>query len=731
MTAVRRPAFIAAVCMLLSMLAAAGAGFTGILIAAALLLLGGVAVFFVPRFSLKSTFVLALCVCAVSVLILGWRQQSVLGPPERYYGQKAVVTARILDDPVYKGDTLHYRCGLLEASAGGEPGGMSFYLTSREALAAEPYDTVRCEVYFYRPSGSGIDRFASENIALMASLNHYGIEPEVVSAQSRPVMYQIIKLRRYIKSFFTQNLPGDAGTILTATIIGDRSGLSEETYSDFNTAGLTHIICVSAAHLTIIAGLFMRLLRRIGLGQRVSAALCLPLVLFICAMCGFSPSIVRAGIMYAIYLISQILLREPDTLNSLSVSVIIMLLFNPLYVVSLSFLMSVFSLFGMLAFGRSIDAAIRRIPLIGRVNWAVTAMSATLAANLAITPLVLLFFNRYSMVFVVGNLLVMPIVSAMMIFSLSAVFISAVPILGAAAQAPLWLAGMLAKYMKAAAALTAKIPLASVYTGELYITLCLAAILFIAGIYLLFGCRKRPRFMALLCLFVLLAGVGSRMLFGRDMVTLAMPNLYSGTAVIVRKNGRTALFGCGADKYSAAGISSAMAELGIGELDIIVIPSYNTDVAGGAAGVLGEIKAKALWLPPPDEQSPYYHAVAAAMGERDIIGESQIDICDLEIYVSPAGSVFVYSRDFTAVFPSLDEPVIDTAFTISIGVPGVMKSTPGAGMYVFCGRELEVAAQWYRDAGKNVKCSSAHQVVYLSGGRMAVNSIPTRSILQP
>jgi len=731
MMAVKRPAFTAAVCMLLSMLAAVGAGFTGIVIIAALLLLGGAALFFMPRFSLKSAIMLALCVCAISILVLGWRQRNVLDPPQQYYDQKADISARLLDDPVRRGDSLHYRCSLLESSVGGEPDGMSFYLVSRDLLEVEPYDTVRCEVYFYRPSGSGVDRFASENTALLASVNHYGIEPEVTPAASRPVMYQIIKLRRYIKSFLSENLPGDAGAILTATVIGDRSGISEETYSNFNIAGLAHIICVSGVHLTIIAGLFMRLFKSIGIRHRISAALCLPVVLFICAVCGFSPSIVRAGIMYAVYLLSQILLKEPDTLNSLSISVIIMLLVNPLYVVSLSFLMSVFSLFGMMAFSKSIDLAIkRRVPFLCRVPWLVNIVSATLAANIAITPLVLLYFNQYSLVFVLGNLLVMPIVSAMLLSGLLAVFISAVPVLGAAAQAPLWLAGMLAKYMKSAAALAAKIPFARAYTGELYVMMCLAAVLFIVGIYLVFNRAKRAKLLSVLCVLVLLSGIGSHVAFEYDVVTVAVPNIYSGTAVILRKNGSAALLGCGADKYAAAGISSAMAELGISELDLVVIPSYNADVAGGAAEVLGRVKTKAVLMPPPDEKSPYYHAVSAAAGEHTLIGELEMALNGLEFVMSPAGGMYISSSDFTIAIPAVDEPVNNAEFTLSIGVPGAVKNTPGAGMFMFCGRELEATAQWYREAGKQSRCSSQHQIVHMSGGRMTVSRIPSRSILQ-
>lgn len=91
--------------------------------------------------------------------------------------------------------------------------------------------------------------------------------------------------------------------------------------------------------MLIFAVVFRR--KRIGAGVSIIA------LLVFMAVTGFSPTVVRAGIMQIIFLIGLMIFRSPEPFNSLGFSVLVICLLNPYSCADFGFLMSVGATFGI------------------------------------------------------------------------------------------------------------------------------------------------------------------------------------------------------------------------------------------------------------------------------------------------------------------------------------------------------------------------------------------------
>ncbi len=147
-------------------------------------------------------------------------------------------------------------------------------------------------------------------------------------------------IRQRIAAFYERNLPGEEPSVLSAMVLGDKSGMDTEVKDLFSAAGIAHLLAVSGLHISLVAMSVYKLLRKLKLSFAVSAAGAIPAAFFYCQLTGASVSGMRAFLMFAIYLLSQVLGEEYDMLTAIGVAALIILLRNPLAVFDTGFVFS-------------------------------------------------------------------------------------------------------------------------------------------------------------------------------------------------------------------------------------------------------------------------------------------------------------------------------------------------------------------------------------------------------
>lgn len=142
------------------------------------------------------------------------------------------------------------------------------------------------------------------------------------------------KLNHLINTSFKTEI----SSLLNGLILGNKSTIPDDVYKDFQRSGLAHLLAVSGGNVGVLCAfievLFRKVLKVYGRGVNL---IIIGIIVIFAIITGLSPSVVRASIMAIIYYLGRIIYRNPDTLNSLAVAAVLMLVINPLYLLTLDF----------------------------------------------------------------------------------------------------------------------------------------------------------------------------------------------------------------------------------------------------------------------------------------------------------------------------------------------------------------------------------------------------------
>ena len=208
---------------------------------------------------------------------------------------------------------------------------------------------------------------------------------------------------------------GTVAGLLQAELIGDRSGISQELSNRFSEAGVSHLFAVSGLHCAFLLTLLSLLIG--PQRRRMLAAVGIATLLFYMFMVGMTPSVVRACIMQFFLLLAPLCMRDADPPTSLAAALLVILLFNPYAIASVSLQLSFSSMLGLiLVTPRVYDFFSQRIKPEKRWLRAVCAFllstfSSTLGAMVFTVPLTAYYFGVFSTVAPLAGLFCIPLAS--------------------------------------------------------------------------------------------------------------------------------------------------------------------------------------------------------------------------------------------------------------------------------------------------------------------------------
>jgi competence protein ComEC len=232
----------------------------------------------------------------------------------------------------------------------------------------------------------------------------------------------------------------EAQAVLKALIIGDRSQITPQTRQRFNRSGVGHLLAISGLHIGIVATVAFFCLNALMVrvkpllwrawSRKTAAFLSLLPVFAYGLIAGFSPSTQRAVIMVAVFLMTFLFQRDQDSLNTLALAALVILVTNPPSLFAISFQLSFAAVFAIIyGFSRLQDRhAMPREQLKHRRRLRLGSKLASffLVSFFAVCgtlPLAAYYFNQISLVGLGANLIVVPLVGSITIpMGLAALF---------------------------------------------------------------------------------------------------------------------------------------------------------------------------------------------------------------------------------------------------------------------------------------------------------------------
>ena len=158
-------------------------------------------------------------------------------------------------------------------------------------------------------------------------------------------------IRERCREHVYELLPGREAGVLTAMLLGERSGVDRELKELYRQSGIAHVLAISGLHVSLIGAALMWLLRMIRLSRRKASILTILLLLLYGALTGFSPATLRAVLMLTAVNLGGVLRRTADPATSMGTALFLILMIQPYRITSTGMLMSFLAVCGVLASG--------------------------------------------------------------------------------------------------------------------------------------------------------------------------------------------------------------------------------------------------------------------------------------------------------------------------------------------------------------------------------------------
>ena len=232
------------------------------------------------------------------------------------------------------------------------------------------------------------------------------------------LLVYIQKVRQIIINKARTILPEETSEILLGIILGEKSKIKESDISNFKLSNMSHILAVSGMHVSyIIIGVSFILKK---LPRREMQIISIIFLIFFTALTNFTPSVVRAVSMAIISILSKLLHKKDDFLNSIFFSLLIILLYNPYLLQNIGLQLSFLGTFGIYLFMGNFKELINKF-----ANKEIADILAlSMSAQVMILPITMLEFNMLSMSFILSGFVATFLVSVIFLYGVINISIS-------------------------------------------------------------------------------------------------------------------------------------------------------------------------------------------------------------------------------------------------------------------------------------------------------------------
>lgn len=263
--------------------------------------------------------------------------------------------------------------------------------------------------------------------------------------------------------FLDQSLQEPQNHLMKSVLFGNQGYLEEDLQETFSQTGTAHIIAISGLHVGILVIIFTVFFKTLGLGKRLYLWLILGILFLYGYLIGFPISMLRAGMMYGLYILAFYQNRPYDGLHALAVVGVVSLLINPLTLFTVSFQLSFTATSSIILLYPKFAKGLMFLPKLLR-----GLVAVTLAAQLGTLPLMAYYFGQISIISIVANLLLMPTMGMLLSLGLAGIFMSFIALpLGMAVN---FFTNGLLTYQIALLRLIQKIPGAFIEIGTIHFT---------------------------------------------------------------------------------------------------------------------------------------------------------------------------------------------------------------------------------------------------------------------
>lgn len=405
--------------------------------------------------------------------------------------------------------------------------------------------------------------------------------------------------------------PQGGSALVAGLAIGDETPMTSELVDEMRLSGLSHLTAVSGGNVAIVVGAVIGIawLLRLPMALRVMAALIA--IVFYAIVVHPEPSVLRAGVMGAVVVLSLFVGGRRPGPSVLSVAVLVLVVLVPSLSVSWGFALSVAATGGIVMLTPMMREKVKNHPWGSRVpDPIVIAAALTLAAQLATAPVLLAMGAYVGVAAVPANVVAMPVVPLVTIAGLGAGIIGLVPGMKVVADVIAWIGAMAGEWIAQVARIAASVDVLRV-RGT--VTLAIVAAVLIAALFLLWPLLS-GRLNAVLAagaICVLSAAIWwawqslERRSWPPANWVMVQCDVGQGDALVIAPSGNAGAVVVDTG-ISAKRIDQCLADVRVEHISVLVLTHFHADHVNGITGVFNGRRVDSVISTPalvPEEQA--------------------------------------------------------------------------------------------------------------------------------
>lgn len=207
--------------------------------------------------------------------------------------------------------------------------------------------------------------------------------------------------------------------ILLGILLGNDEGIESKTKQNFIGSNLSHILAVSGMHVAYVIAITSCILTVLKIGKKKTQIITILLLIFFMLLTNNTPSVRRACTMAILSIIAILIGRKSDNINNMAVSLLIILIQNPFYILNTGLILSYTATLGIiLLLAKEKEEEIKPLQKIKKL------IQVSISAYIAILPVNMLLFRTISLTFIFSNILISFIIGIIIMLG----FIISIPI---------------------------------------------------------------------------------------------------------------------------------------------------------------------------------------------------------------------------------------------------------------------------------------------------------------
>lgn len=217
---------------------------------------------------------------------------------------------------------------------------------------------------------------------------------KILKENSNPFIKLKNKVIKHVNSY-------KDSTYLYAFILGKTELISDEVLTSYRENGISHLFALSGLHVSIFSSILLFILKKLRFKEILNYVIIFIFLLLFSFITGFSPSILRATLLFFLLGINKVFYLNIRTLDILYLVFIILVIINPFIIYNLSFILSFTAAFFLIF---SSD-------LLKGKNYFVSLFKVSLLSYFASLPLSIYYFGYTNLLGTILNLVFVPLVS--------------------------------------------------------------------------------------------------------------------------------------------------------------------------------------------------------------------------------------------------------------------------------------------------------------------------------